>query len=438
MAAMSIHLFRGCSAPRLRRLPQAGVLAVALVLAVTSCAVHTGGSELAFLRGGQLWAVQGDGSNARLLAGNSIVGFAWAPDHHSLVFRTANGATGNGPAPDAVGSIQAISINGGTTLQLSPDDAGVALSDAWWDADGNRVLYREANLGTPDAPLYIVSQTDQPLGLAHKVVADAAAIPALAPDGQRVALLDAAGEVLLGTPGATATTVEATGALTTLPQTGRPARVLWQPRRDALLYSVAASGGVTLVLRTIGGAAHTVATLSALLDTGFSPDGTWVLARTPTDFELWSAAGAAAPAFTWPESDPVALPYWSPDGKLLLVRDAAGLQLVNVAARRVQSLLTLPQGGTAAGAGAAPRFWRPATDDPWAPDGASVVFVGHAGATWSGKPLPATSGAGPGLYVASVSAAAVGAPALVDGGADAQPGWSYADPATVYLVGSTS
>src|SRR5260370_40842827 len=274
MAAMSKHLFRGRPALRLRRLPSSGVLAVALVLAVGSCAARRGGRERALRRGGQLWAVQGDGSDARMLAGNSIAGFAWAPDHHSLVFRTANGAAGNGPAPDAVGSIQAISINGGATLQLSPDDAGVALSDAWWDADGNRVLYREANLGAPDALLYIVSQTDQPLGLARKVVADAAAIPALAPDGQRVAVLDAAGEVLLGSPGGTATTVEARGALTTLPQTGRPPRGLWQPRHDARLYAVAASGGVTLGLRTIGGAAHTIAPLSALRGAAFSPDGT--------------------------------------------------------------------------------------------------------------------------------------------------------------------
>src|SRR5262245_59069241 len=219
-----------------------------LLLSLAGCGVQSAGSVLAFLRGGQLWVVHNDGSGTRMLASGGIVGFAWSPDHHSLVFRTAKSGASSaetGVSADAAGTLQAISINGGFPLQISPDNAGVMLSDAWWDAGGNRVLYRQATL-------YVVSQTDQPVGLARKLVVNNGGIPALAPDGQRVAVIDAAGNVQIGKPGGDGTTI-ASGALRALPGSNQPVRLLWQPQHDAVVYATAApGGGVALVLKENG------------------------------------------------------------------------------------------------------------------------------------------------------------------------------------------
>src|SRR5579859_3805961 len=61
-------------------------------LVVAACAFHGGGETIAFLRGGELWSINPDGSGAAWLAGGGVVGFAWSPDHHQVVFRSGNGA----------------------------------------------------------------------------------------------------------------------------------------------------------------------------------------------------------------------------------------------------------------------------------------------------------------------------------------------------------
>src|SRR5262249_30240603 len=172
-----------------------------------------------------------------------------------------------------------------------------------------------------------------------------------------------------------------------------------------------------------------------LLDAAFAPDGSRLLARTPTGFQLWDLSSNAAPSFTWPETSPVALPWWSPDGKTLLVQDAAGWQRVNLAEKRVDALLDVPP--PAQPAQPEPlRFWRPATTNPWGPDGGTIVFAGGPGATWRGAALPATHGSGPGLFAARVGPTRVGAPRLIAEGNAATPSWDYADPSTVFLVGA--
>ncbi len=350
-------------------------------LFAAGCSVHTGGSEVAYLRNGQLWVVQSDGTDPRMLASGGIVSFAWSPDHHSLAYRTVKSGTESGA--DAVGGIFAISVNGGYPLQITPDDAGVALGDPSWDADGNRVLYREANLGSLNAPLFIVSQTDQPLGLARKVVANAVSVPALSADGQQVAVIDAAGNVLVGSPGGAASVV-GTGALTTLPGTGRVGRVLWQPQHDAVLYAEAASDGVKLELHANGGATRTIASVNALLDASFSPDGTLLLVRTPTEFALWNTKGDASPLFTWAESDAYALPWWSPNGRMLVVEDSGGVVRVDVQTHKVDTLLSEAE---IAPPTEQPLGWRVAVGSPFSPDGTALVFSSEGGATWHGGKL---------------------------------------------------
>jgi hypothetical protein len=405
------------------------VAAVLCALLVSGCGVHTGGSEVAYLRGDQLWVALSDGSDARMLASGGIVSFAWSPDHHSLVYRVAPGAHAAGSA-DAPGAIYAMSINGGYPLQITPDDVSVAFGDPVWDADGNRVLYREANVGSPDAPLVIVSQTDQPLGLARRIVANAASasILALSADGQQVAEIDGSGNVLVGSPGGQAS-ADGTGALRVLPQTGRPGRVWWQPKHTAVLYAVTSTGGVALTLHVIGGATRTIASVNELLDASFSPDGTRLLVRTPSEFEVWSVAGGSSPLFKWPESDPYALPWWSPDGRLIVVAREGGLARVNVATHAIETLLSEQQAPPRT---EQPQFWRVAVGSPFSPDGGSIVFAAAGGATWQGKTL---DGTGAGLFTVTLTRDAAGVPLRIADSMGSAPSWGYSDPATEFLVG---
>src|SRR5690242_12083750 len=57
---------------------------------LSGCALHPGADEVAFLRGGRLWLVNPDGTGLVRASGGGVVSFAWSPDHHQLVFRTAS------------------------------------------------------------------------------------------------------------------------------------------------------------------------------------------------------------------------------------------------------------------------------------------------------------------------------------------------------------
>ena len=406
-----------------------------VVATLAACGLHSGGDALAFVRAGNLWVMNGDGSGARELARGGVAGFAWSPDHHQIVYRT--GATlpsGDRAAPDAPGALYVVSINGGSPVPITPNEPGIARSDAWWDANGNRLLYREefASAETAGDAAYVVSQADQPAGIARKGVVDAAGLPVLAPDGGRIAVIGPDGAVRVGTPGA-AGSVVASGALITLPTTGRPARLLWQPRHDALLYATADGAGVALMLHDLGGTpSRRVGSVSALLDVAFSPDGAWLLVRTPTNFEVWSVAQPGAPLFRWDEADALAEPWWAPDGQRLLVRDTAGLHLVAPTQQKVVTLLS-----HTVDVSAAPpiRWWQPGGSSPWSPRSDEIVFNDDGQGTWGGDALPQPHAAGAALYVGRVGVdGRPGAVTLIESAADEAPSWSYLDPSTTYLV----
>ncbi|MFI5273517.1 MAG: hypothetical protein ACHQ4H_10845 [Ktedonobacterales bacterium] len=423
---------------RLRRRP--GMLALATLAALicalpvlAGCAVHTGGDSIAYLDGGRLWVANGDGSQPRLIA-SAVAGYAWSPDHHELVYRAAAQVTAVPPGstlgvPDLPGSINVASINGGVPVQVSPND-GKLLSDAWWDAGGNRLVYRESGLTGLQLD-YVVSQADQLLGIARKVLLGDGSIPAITPDGKLVAVLDALGNLRIGAPGAVGGVI-ASGATATLPGTGRPAHLLWRPGASEILYpTVVAGGGVALMLTGLHGKSRPIASVPLLLDAAFSPDGADLLLRTPTEFELWTV-GASTPAFTWPESDPRALPWWSPDGHFILVHDAAGWQLADVAHHTMRSLLLHTTAAPPSGPPPVAVDWRPAAGSPWSGDGTHAVFVGTAGDSWLGTPLPA--GGEGGLYVSNFAHGTFGVATRITSGAHAAPSWSYLDPSTTYLL----
>jgi Tol biopolymer transport system component len=428
-----------------RRLPLRATLALLFAAitcaALTGCGVHPGGQQIAFLRTGALIALNPDGSNARTLASGSIVSFAWSPDHQQLVYRMAKGGgaadlvpTATVGVPDAAGSLVVTSINGGRGVGITPDASELAWSDAWWNVNGNRLLYRQefadVDAGAA-APVYVLSQADQPAGIARKPLYNAIGMPALAADGSQVAAIDAGGTLRLGPPGQTGQAV-ATGALLTLPNTGREGRVLWQPEQDRLLYTSANGANTDIVLRDPHGGARTITTVPALLDMAFTPDGSAVLLRTPDAFELWQAVQQPRQRFTLPEQDDAALAWWSPNGHQLLVRDATGIRVVDVATGAARTLLAYNAGeaGTAIPAQAR---WHPAVESPWSPDGTSIVFAATDEATWQGKPLPAPRSGAFGLYVAPISG---GQPMLIDSGNDRAPSWSTLNPATAVLAAS--
>ena len=242
--------------------------------------------------------------------------------------------------------------------------------------------------------------------------------------------MDSNGAIYLGAPGTPGNEI-ATGSLLSLPGSGRPARILWQPNHDALLYLVAgAQSAVGLKLLTLGGQTRTLGEVHGLLDLAFSPDGSRLLLRTTEGFSVWDMAHPGQPLVAWTEDDPAALPWWSPDGRRILVQDSGGWKLVDIAKKSVRTLVTMP--------GASPTDissvtgWSPAAGSPWSPSGDRFVFAGSVRETWQGKPLPAPHNSAVGLYVADSASNA--APTLIDSGADYSPQWSYLDPSTVFLV----
>lgn len=419
-----------------------GVILLIICLAATllaGCSVQNGGDTIAFLRGKTLWAINPDGSGLRALAQGDIVSMAWSPDHHQMVYRISSSTSvaTQSPlsphgAPDAPGGLIVASVNGSAdAIQISPALADVAWSDAWWNANGNRLLYRESlDSAAASAATYFVSQADQPVGIARKPVVGNTGLLVLSADGSRIATVDSDGNVRLGTSGSIGMIV-ATSALLTLPSASRPARLLWQPRHDALLYeTMGDKGAVSIQLLTIGGRVRTLGAVSGLLDLAFSPDGSRLLLRTANEFLIMNVTEPGESVFSWPESDPAALPWWAPSSGRILVQESSGWQLVDIAARSVRQLVTIP--------GAVPtdisgiKNWHPATGSPWNSAGDRFVFVMSDMATWQGKALPVAHGGATGLYVADPSGGDM--PTLLDSGDDRAPTWSYLDPSTVFLV----
>ncbi len=412
-------------------------LLMALLLAlVAGCAYHPGGDALAFLRDGHLYTIQADGANLHQIAGGGIVSFSWSPSRQQLVYRTASpfpSNRGQSPlenAPDLSGNLSVVSVNGGSTLPITPDASSLVRSDAWWNADGNRLLYAErfpTTDGLDSATEYVVSQADQPVGIASKSISDAATLPALSADGAQVARINAQGDLLLGAPGTSGKSV-ASAVLRQLPDTSRVGRVLWRPHADDLLYAKAAeNNAVQLILRSGSGATRSLGTVNGMLDTCFSPDGAWLLVRTTERFTVWDVRLPGSARYEWANSDQTAIPYWSPDSQRLLVFDAAGATLVDLEKKTTSRALDYAQPYQARQG--APH-WRPAPGSPWSPDSGSIAFVAATGDSWNGAHLTA------GLYVVGIDTSGAGNARLIDSGADEAPLWSYLDPSASFLLPS--
>jgi hypothetical protein len=354
---------------------------------------HSGGDEIAFLRGGSLWTISPDGSNLNQIESGGFIGLAWSPDHHQIVLRMQDGAL---PQPgssfgqgDSTSELGVTAIDGGSILQITPPDSSLLRSDAWWDGSGNRLLYREESAGiagssggapgtpgVPGVPQWKLSQADQPAGIARKDLPTSVVLPAVNSDGSLIASIDTDGQVLLGAPGE-APRVLAAGALTILPGSASyPARVLWQPGANHLLYAIAgpAAEETTLLLSDTSGQSQPVVTVSQLQQYAWSPDGQHLLLRTAEALLIYSTSGVEQ--FAWTHLGGLVLPFWSPDSRFVLELTPGGISLIALGARQLiaglNGAVALPP--APASAEQAP-FLRPAINSPWKSDSSAFLFT---------------------------------------------------------------
>jgi hypothetical protein len=438
------------------------ILLSLLLSSLAACSPgHSGGNEIAFLRDGHLWTIDPDGSNAfEVVADNTpVVGYAWSPDHHIFVFRmldekfartaAAKHITSDpitGLIGDLPTSLNTVGIDGGSPIPLISSSPDILYSNAWWNTGGTRLLYREELASTthnPASVLWHVSQNDQPGGIARKNLPNSFSIPSLAATDSAIGN---------SKQGVFTTTLAGSNFQYVIPGTlpGHPLfatleRVLWQPahQHPAILYAVANAPAQTqssstkpnlvqLVLRTMNGQITTLATC-ACLQFAWSPDGNHILYSSGSSYTILNLNGS--PLFTISAEDG-SVPYWSPDGKFLLLDGLHTLTLVQIASGQQQLLLsdTTASPGpatTSPGESDVNALLQPVSNNLWAADSRHFLFLTRDRLMWRGHHLSS----GRGLYTMSIDSHGQPreTPAIVDSGNDTQPGWTYEDPNTSFL-----
>lgn len=418
---------------------RAGIASVLLAICVllAACGGQNGGDALAFIRGGALWRMQPDGSGLYQITPGTAIGFAWSPDHHQLVVRFSAISPAPAAAPfypnavlDAPAALGVVSIDGGNIIPITPSGAIPVRSDAWWDANGNRVFYRESGGGHVQ---WILSQADQPNGIARKALGASlatqmaplgGAVPTSAPDAGQVAWVTDGGDLVLGTPGAIPTHVLAKNALVQLAN-GAPARALWQPGHNAILFADGSATQVTLVVSDLAGKTRQIAQ-GPFDGYAWSPDGAHLLVHQPGQWIIYTSGGASA--MMWNDMATGGVPWWSPDGRYVLVLAPTSLTLVTLATKSAQTLanFTAPTATMPAPGG-------PLSGSPWSSDSRSFALVAHGGTWQDHAALVTHATSGTGLYIVNLGAVAH-APKLVDWGEHQALSWSTPDPNTLWVA----
>jgi len=444
-----------------RRILLLTVLLLASLLAACSPG-HVGGNEIAFLRAGQLWTMDPDGANAFEIVANTppVIGYGWSPTHQILTFRTldpdyaktaaAHSLTMNPLTQllsDVPSSQNTIGIDGGSPIPILFSSKDVQLSNAWWNASGNRLFYREAlttsSQSSPTA-LWWISQNDQPGGIARKLFPSSFSIPSIASNNS----------VAIGNSfrGLYATALDGTnlhfivpGKLAGHPLPAALERTLLQPAHNApvILYAISTTGAgvgsfsakplsVQLVVADMHGHVTTLTTCTCS-QFAWSPDGNSILYSSGTTYTLLHLSDRSSFSIT---ADEGSIPYWSPDSQFLLLDGVHSLTLLTIASQHVATLLSDGTPASSSSASTLPNtsinaLLQPMSNSVWSADSRHFLFLTRGRLFWEGKAL--TSGKG--LYTIAIDdhGQPQGTPTLADAGNDTQAGWTYEDPTTSFL-----
>jgi hypothetical protein len=389
--------------------------------------VQPGSQEIAFIRGNALWTIASNGSRpVQIVNSRTVLSFTWAPDHTQLVYRGLNPqAAVAASALLTPANLFVVGIDGGVPLQITPQRTEWAYTQPWWSTDGSRLLYEEQFAAGDMPPTWWIAQPDQPAGIARKAFVAGVGLPALAPDGHSVAMITARGMVAVITPAGRARVIARGAALALAPGPAAPARAIWRPGHQQVLYPVAMpDDSLTLMLVDMQGNTRPITTVSGLRGYAWSPNGRLLLLWTSAGFQVVSADGQ--PQLSWGMPFP-AIAYWSPDSRYVLSESASSLILADLQRRHVTLLL---QDGAQHIPADLEQILQAAGGSPWAPDGTAFIMVTHGG-RWDGQHLPIRNAPGDGLYLVTLSEQE--RPSLIDWGEHYLASWTTLDTNTALV-----
>ena len=415
---------------------------------------------IAFIRNGQLWTVDPDGTNAFTAVAQStpVIGYAWSPNHHILAFRTidatfakqdaSKGYTGDPSAvlyEDMPSALNTVGVDGGVPIELALSNPTTRYSNMLWNSNSTRLLYAESTTTTASRN-WFVSQNDQPVGIALKALPGSYSIPSFSYDTQHyLAIGNSLNGLFTTTVAGTQLHVITSENLPGHPLSDGLERVLWRPQNgdNQFLYALPISAKppitpytpltVQLLLGTSSGQTTPIANC-VCSQFAWSPDGNHILTRDLSNPQFHDTLfDLHGHSFTIPV-DADSIPYWSSDGHFLLLASQHTLSLVNITTQQQTMMLTTiqpvlhpldPLATTSGG------FSRPVPNNVWAPDSQHFLFLTHTSFRWQHQSNYQRAG----LYSVSINATGQtqGDPVLVDAGNDSQPGWSYQDPNTSFL-----
>ena len=428
---------------------------------------HVGGNEIAFLRDGHLWTMDPDGANAFEVVADStpVIGYGWSPTHQILTYRTldpdyaktaAAHSLAMNPLTELIGdvpsSLNTIGIDGGSAVPILFSSKDGQESNAWWNAQGNRLIYREEPATPPQTSstvLWWISQNDQPGGIARKLLPSSFSIPSIATNNSMAIGNSFRGLYATAIDGSNLHFILAS-KLAGHPLPATIERVMLQPAHDnpALLYAISTAAGtvnsfktqplpVQLVIANLRGQITTLTTCTCL-QFAWSPDGNSILYSTGSSYTVLHLGSLSSFSFNAEEGS---VPYWSPNSQFLLLNGVHTLSLLNIKQQHLDTLLSngtpsSDNSNSSANASATNdinALLQPMSNSLWSTDSQHFLFTTRGRLIWQGKSL--TSGKG--LYTIAINAAGQpqGIPTQADAGNDTQAGWTYEDPATSFLFG---
>jgi hypothetical protein len=444
------------------------ILLFLLLNSLTACSPgHLGSTVIAFIRNGHLWTIDPNGANAfEIVAQDTpVVGYSWSPMHQILAFRTldadfaktsaAKHLTGQpmtGLIKDTPSVENTIGVDGGTPIPIAFSSPTISSSNAIWNTNGTRLLYRQTTIqgvqNNSTIPQWFISQSDQPGGIALKSFLPSYSIPSFSYLNQRQLVLGN------GDHGIFMTTLAGTNVqyLTHAPLLLHPLpasleRVLWQPAHQdrRFLYAMITSQksaqqeilagrpSVQLILSTVDGQTTTLATC-ACIQFAWSPDGNSVLYSTGATYTILNLSKGTS----WKVSaEEGSIPYWSPDSQFLLLDGVHTLQLLSIAEQHQYTLLSdekaskLQPEGFSEQLSSPGALLQPITNSVWSADSRHFLFLTQNRFQWQSQSMHI----GKGLYTVAIDnyGHPQGTPILVDAGDDSQAGWTYQDANTSFL-----